>query len=665
MNMNKKNWLSIILSVLLALIIDLICIAVGSYLNGIFPGKLTQASHVLLICFIVLLIINLIIYATVKRKDKMEKGQDVLDYITKRKEETSADYQLVEKKILRHVRLCFLYAWLMYLLLALNIIFFANGEAVQVSVILSLFFIYSLAVYFYNLFFFIKSEQLPSDYHLKEEQYPELYKFVREVFKEEGIDCAFLLKDSSEPIVSIGQYKRKIEICLGIPSLLLLSKEELRAILIHECAHYHHDDIKDATKRQRYQYMMEMMCNVHIITQVFFYPFCSHFLIESHVYSFMTTIYHEKKADSVVLKKNAEQDMINAIAKLRVYAIYHESLIDQDYLPAFDRIPSDILLKQYDDFLVFYEKHREFLVHSLYHGNAARISTHPALKDRMKDLQVDEIQLAFLKTHPFETEIHRLSERFNQNFVASETQKFNEAHVEYLQFKEKLEKYQGQTDHSSEDKVNMLEECVNHAHYQFALQLADEINREIPFQTRAIFYTGALEILMNLSDKGVTYLKEIINNHPDSEFYTRAYDILGEYFLAVGDEENIEWLRSLSAKAFDQNKTYEELSSLNFTDQLFKAEEDETYQGLLEIIASEDAIFCVASVRKKKNGMELTHVLIDFKDGTEKEESEKIMNKIWAYLDSAPVNRSYVLNEVNLSSLKFLQTFIIYKNERQ
>lgn len=660
---NCSRFFLILLGTILAIFIVLLCNAIGSLLNSYFPNVLIKCSHILLICLLVFMIINLLVYAQIRHKYKLEKGQDIIEYIMQRKEEATKNYLEVEKKIFHRFRACFFYSIFMNVLFAFNIIAFSNTEALQMAILLSLIFIYILSVYFATMFiaFHNKKHALYDD--LDKEEYQTLYHFVDTILKEEKIPCDFILTSNPSITIAIRLIQKKIEINIGALALRMLTLDELKAILLHECAHYHHQDMKRLKKWSFYQEKMEQMKNIHFLIQLFMYPFCNYTLFETQVYSLLTTIFHEQNADQLVLKRKEEQNLINGIAKLQAFSLYDEAVKDKNGFFINKEWAQNELFKEYQKFLQFYQENQKSIEYVLFHEITARLATHPSLKDRMQALHVNTIEIKFFDEHPLDFIFHQLDHFYDQRRKEEYQSEYDAQQSKYLEFIKRQEVYLQMINPSIEEKIKMLEDCMEYTHFKDALKIAYQIYEENPLQTRAKFYIGLLEIKMNLSAKGIKYLKDILDHEKNSEFYMDAYEILGQYFLQIGDEENINWLRSIAATSFDQNTIYQELASLNFKGPLFKIDEDEVYHGLLRLLAKEESIHFAIGVKKIKENMEVTHILIVFKENVSEDLSISIMEKIWAYLDAAPVDRQYVLNQITPNSIKTLSSFIIYQNE--
>lgn len=640
--------------------------AIGVVLNHFFKNALLIPRILVLILLIALFFINLILYLRQSKKAKKisdKNGQETIDFVFALKKQADENPVEVRTQVTRRFRLSVYYAVFIFILILSNLILISGFGAVYVIPV-AILFTYVCGNYLSNILIRRKKEQTAQEGYLVRGSYAKLYAVVDEILAEEHIKKEVLLYDPGNADICILEYKNRIEIGIGLQAVMMLKREELKAVLYHEIAHYENEDTKIDKQQNVYAERVTLMYSANPITQILLFPTAPMLFFDREAFRHLSTIHAERRADAKLLKTGLAQSFVNALAKSIAYNIYEKSLTNYHPFFAMDELPEDIPQRIHEEFIRFYRENEGYILHAFYHSVPPRISTHPEANERMKALHIERAYVDFETGDPFTAEIRNLCRRYNKYILPAAKEQHKNMRKDYLAYLEKAEAFEKNPNQTHEQKNDMMVEYCTYGDFEKSLRLAEELAAEDETLTRAKFYAGYLYACAFHSKQCIPFLKGVISDG-SGEFLQSAGTILADFYIDTGDAEGLAELRANQATEFDQSKVYEKLSELTAKDKLLPVGDRASIQHVIELVQAANCVSALAACVKEQDNMRMIHVIVAYRKDAKPEDMDRIHHAIWAYLDVVddPDHVQYMLRNLTYEDRRyaqFLKPFVVY-----
>lgn len=631
----KRSIIAILLFVLIFLIYP-IGILIGSLINDKYY---LQFTLLIINSFVIIfVIINASIGKIINNKMNNKDFNMTLMEITKKKEQIN-DTKKKLSQITRSYKGIAVYCIIFYSLLIL--ILFCNGmafDSVMVDsdeAVVTLYFLsfvyYALAYLLIGICFisgFINYLSQKNKYSI--EEYLEVKNFIKNIFKEEGIDNEIEIMILNEVNVGISRQGKIIIISIGVYILKFLSCDEIKSIIYHEIAHYKDDDYSIFEKKAKYKELTDILLSNSLYTLV--YPYMSYIGFNNVILENLINIYYEENADKYVLGKNCNNDYANASIKMFGIGLIVERKVGNiDYLIAKERKWTKEIVEEYYDYIVkLYNEHLDFFILASNKHLKANFDTHPNVRERVARFKTEELNPKIENIHTFDEDIYHFYEFINLNYF-NDNLNFN-----FDEYIKKYEKYIAIRDkiNSASEMKDIIDEAMDFGDYEYVKKIALEILESNPNDDSIKFILGNVYSMIDFSDECIPYLEALIDNN--SKYKMDSINLLGQYSLMSGKEELREKLKKLLPNAANNNKDLNKALSLKLGEKLISFENEEITNNIIEIIKDCRYIKEISIGTKKYKNQLVHHILVfyDLNKSDNPDNFNETIDKVLVYVRS-------------------------------
>lgn len=604
---------------------------------------------------VVAMVLALIVFAVVNKvrfrklvKKYNDKDNVVATYNEMQSyyEKAQSDYINAEKYVVAKKNKIILYKVLLSLFVALIAVVCAFGAKKDTSLIslTEFFVVVGVSSMFVAPLLWIDLLTLfqdASEYHmqeLSEKEYPEFYAVVKDAEKTLGCNTPFKIYPVYGSSIAVSSSSNCIHICFDCEETMLLTRDELYQILLHEIAHVVNSDTKRSRSLAHFSYAMEHFGASS--TNTFFSAEYVDFTVKNTGYYLACTRFYEQAADEAVRKHGNGQVYINGTAKgmfLELFRSCYKPKVDFDVYSN-EHLPSDFYvthLQFYKEYLAANFDKWDFLLRNRIQS---RQDTHPTFAMRMKFMGVDSYDCSAVETHvQFVAEQHKLL-KLGCLRLAEETKgEYKNAREQYyLPTKAKIDEYHSLQERGESLSIQQKTDFIGYlfdAEREECLKLCNEVLQDSPNNAYANFYKGM--ILSDLLDKNcVACLYAAAAENVN--FAEIAINTVGEFACNVGDTELLQEYRSRATEDIADMMSRQESSVLHDTDQVtanLLAEKD--YSDILNFILKMggDMVQNVYSVSRGDGKEMLTTYLVEINSKTKMKDVEKFYNEVFGYLD--------------------------------
>ncbi len=666
----KAMFLAIIVCIpLLALTITL------NYLVSTYLPNLPYLRAILFAVWVLSLVVNLCCYVVIAKKMKkvMSEPAKTLDLLLETKKDAQLDYHKIQQSNVRKMQLNVIYALFNYLLpLCLAVFGFGRSSPEQ-----GLFFPFHLLVVYVNYSFFYSIfsskfvDEKPSP--IKKDDLKELYEIVDEVVAENNIDIKYELHIDNNSTIGVYEEGGKLHIVIGFYTLCILNRDEFKGAILHEFGHFKNKDTDNSARYTRYQNLCSYI-GPNAVMRMFFEPFAELTVFNTWLLRMLATRYYEILADEVVKSGGLDQQMINGLAKMRVFDYFDQSaLVDGSFFAKEEKLAEEYYINLYRCFLTYFYQNEQFLTDNVGKEITGRFETHLALGDRMEQLGLSGYTMTFtcVEDSPFYAVIERVNKIIYDVIIESTKDEYDKAHKYYLELFENLAKYPTIAQIPVAEKMILMTHAYEVNEVNVAYDIAVAMLEEDATLTRPKFYKALIELKNHNDSKAIDTLWDIVNEKDSSEFKTDAFSAIADYCSFIGDIQTVEKIRSMQVEVLEEDKTFEELGEVNSTAEIIKPEIDEEINGLFEVAKKFDCIYVLAVGMKVLRGQKGYHVFVILKkseldkleDEVRKDLIEDVRLAFWSYLDTVSERQYFLHLKIDHPNLLHqLSPFMIKQN---
>ena len=650
----QKNAFVVTISILAAVIIVSALIGLGvltaifSEINNAVIWSVAAIANVTI--FSIVMINNRVSERYIKKTNET-KASELYGEILAKKEQAAAMADNMRADLVKKYRSTYVKVVLFYIALTISVFLsgscyvvftFFNESTMDFLFVIAIFaIIFSIVndIFLGSLvFFLIKSslEQAFSEDKKGDKDYPNVYKTVKDVAAEEGVDKKIRVVISDEPNVGISEEKDGLVIIIGVCILKYFTKEEIRSILYHEIAHFKNEDTSFTKLRGRYYDKLFGLLPSDLYKVMA--PELINIEKDNQILSFVSNIAFETKADDAVLDKNVGNAFANAAIKLfgLEYA-YRLNRYDIELdLCETKKWTKEIVGKLLAGYRDFYNAHKDFFVLCSKRHLEALIPSHPNVRQRVEKFSDGgELAAELIDSAEFDDDIMKFYEDINKQVVSKQKDEvWKNIRKTYDEYAEKRDAALAKDcEIADNEALSLLSDAFDYGEYDFAKKIGLKILERSPDNSRSNLIVGLIYAFIDFSDECLPYLNRNAKEE-NSLFRQDALHALGEYYTITGREEERNGIREETISRMDDLADLDRAMELTLIDKPEPFSDDEVI-GAVAGMAEENGDICAVSIGTKKVGKTHCHHVVLFYDRKidDQEAFDKTCKKIWAYLE--------------------------------
>ncbi len=499
--------------------------------------------------------------------------------------------------------------------------------------------------------------------YLAEEKYPELYALARKAADTlacKGKIKIAVLSDGNAGIAKIGNI---YSVQIGVILLHVFSQEELFHTLLHEFAHMTGEN-NLSSKESRYNNWICVGGNPNFfsgLTVILFCYFDAVYQFHYHLYLYAASILNETAADQAMMRYGNAAIAASSLLKLKYYELFQweRETYDDDYLYMPEELNKELMHHEIESFRKAMQHRADHWNHLVNVEILSRTASHPTLKMRLDALGVTDPSIVESNSSPAylrecDNALIHLEELIYQDRMETYSE---ERKASYLEPKSKVEAWE------EAGKPLVAEE---YADIDFALRKLGRVAEANELCDRAIaelsdsagcyaYFTKGCFLLHRYNKAGIDYVYRAIENN--YIYIDGGLEAIGEFCCLTGDQEELDRYRE-KALVFAQ-KEKDEYSQTNLLHKNDHLTSEQLPDGMLEEIISfirsvdDGSIQNIYLVRKIITEDFFTSVfVVQFEQQCEEEKQNKILHKIFCYLDTSSNWHFSLFNYYNVTKVK-------------
>lgn len=383
-------------------------LCVGSWLVGYFFVQTNTTLVVLAVVGVVGLfiaaIVNFWLYRRFGHNLYKMNVREANDFLNEKKADIENNYAEAEKNVDKHLRTTFVTAVVYFVLFI--VVSFLLGAAepkftdddggVSLSVLPLICLIQQGIVAFLTVNSRDDGESSAPD--VDEKDFPLIASAVKESAKLANIDMPIRLVLSMSGI-GVAETKNELLIFLNPVEVALLTRDELKSVMLHEFAHFINSDTARSHRYERFnakisgslsQFGIVAFLGIQISQTVF----------ATELYNVVSSRKRESDADAFVIEKGEAQNYVNATAKAALYSLYrgYEWKATSFDVFAGDEPVSDYTHRDLANFKTQFEVYRDRWFFTLENELPQRVDSHPTFAMRKKACAVETFDAETVET---------------------------------------------------------------------------------------------------------------------------------------------------------------------------------------------------------------------------------------------------------------------------
>lgn len=482
--------------------------------------------------------------------------------------------------------------------------------------------------------------------YIKEADYPCLYAVIKRAAEKAGSSDRIrvaLMPDYRAGIILRGDV---CELFLGVLLLNTLSEDELYHILLHEFTHAK----KQTGDLRRAQSLYDWISGGRTphfgsgITELFFRYFDGVYHFQYNLYRYAASIQEETEADLAMSRWGDAQVAASALLKIKYYELFswESEATPEKNIYTEEKPVEDMLTRQLERFQQAIQSRQEQWNVLIEKEILSRSASHPTMKMRLQMLGVAVPRVMVQESaEAYGAECGRCL-TYVEKKLCEQRQAYYEEEREqnYLEPKTLVEDWEKAGKPLVAEEYGQIVQalhllCRMEDMVQLCQRAIDELSPAAACQ--GYFIRGCYRLYC-YEDAGIDDIYFAIENNKN--YLDEGLQLIGNYCCLTGNQEALEIYRKRSVEYSQADKDmYSQIGVLSKNDRLSS---EKLPEGMLEEILAyirsvEDGqIENIYLVRKTITDTFFTSAMVvRFAEGAEEEECQRIMQKIFAYLDTA------------------------------
>lgn len=495
-------------------------------------------------------------------------------------------------------------------------------------------------------------------YVLKKD-FPELYALAEKAQK--CLGCKGELKIAILPDTNAGIARINNIISLQIGSMLLAisDEQEVYSILLHEFGHLAYGNQSDFIENKHVTWLRRGGNNL-FLSVLFQMPYLGcdiEYLIEYELMRYASSVDTECKADEATNKFSDKNSAASALIKAQYYDFYKwcEQSQDNECLFKNEQPPQNVLQEEIDKFLKAVPENKALWNELIGKEIIARSASHPTLKMRLDVLGITDYDIV---KFPDATDSLRAVAQKAISFSDAFITKYNKEDYAarrkeyYLDPLINISEWQSKGEPiTPETYADIVADLRSIGNVTKAIEVCERVINTLPESSAAnAYFISGMFLLHKLNDKGINYIYKAveINNN----YIEEGLEAVGVYCCMTGNAKALEEYREkalvLSQEGMDK---YSKINDLGAKDDLSPEKNlpEQLKNDLLRYIVEigENKIEKIYMVRKTITADFFTSAVIVKLQSCDGETYNRIMHKLFCYLDSAQIDWQFSLFSYN------------------
>ncbi len=658
-NTKKKIKIIDILPYIIAIVINILCFALGIFLKDYInnAGIILIALIILFVIFMVTSILGEKIYS--KKHTEMSYSNR-RQYIIKHSEKIKDEYNKAEKKIVFLKNTVYIYISVIILITLLVPFFFGVGTTETSRIYIILFSVYVQAN---NISIIISMLKKPdfSEY-VKVKDYPILHALAHKAAKKLGVDAPIRIYLVTDCNAGIQRIHNTYSLILGAELLAVLDEDELYQTLLHEFGHMTDKHLKINRSCEILSCILNTDGNTPytIFNNLLFKLPKAVFNFEYSIYEFTSSHIHEKNADNVVVKYGNTSSAVSGLAKIGMNEFFQNEYRFLYPTPfyASNNPPQNACSRECFDFVKSIEKRKDFWISLLEQEIPPLVSTHPTFKQRREALNCKEYSINLPdKNTALYKEFLKAAKSLDEQLYKSNKDNYEENRKElYVTPLEKVTEYEnGNIKITTPSEIRpVIDSYMMLNQFDKVLDICDRIfasDDTDDEKAHAYFIAGYL-LISQYDIKGVQYLKKAVELNKN--YIDEGLELLGRFYSLMGMKEELLEYRKEMDKYLDIIQQYEKVSEINKNDILTVVEDLTPLKHSIDYIISVSGISVnrIYLINKKiTDDFSSNTFILEFIENIDDEEKNRIFQTVFNYLDATPEQYSLFEYDDNLKSI--------------
>lgn len=478
------------------------------------------------------------------------------------------------------------------------------------------------------------------------EDYPVLYSIARKAAESQGWQGDIQILLHPECNAGIQLQRNTCRIHLGVLLLDLLTEEELLSVFCHEFSHIAREQDLDQTQI-RHNVWLNQGGNPHFLntlTSLFFAFLNTLFLWHFQLYLYAVSLSAEEQADQAMVALTNPETAASALTKLKYHDMYQWEFGSMDIDPLYaPEAPDPQFLHRQSARIRTRTAQRQAAWNDLIDREIiSRRASHPTVKMRLEGLGVSELPAITFPDKDILTTEREAAMSFAAKTVCdgladTYADSRKEVYLEPLAQVENWE-FEGKPVSSLDyrDIVTALQ-CLgrNREADSLCRQAIEQLSG--PAACFAHFSHGCF-LLRSYDDSGIDHIYKAIAGN--SNYIEEGLEMIGQYCCLTGNQGALDSYRQQAVELLQKTKdVYSQISTLQKHDQLSA---ETLPEGMLEALldytalVDNDTILEAYLVHKQITQEDFTSAyIVHFKEGISEEEKERVLDKLFAYLDTS------------------------------
>lgn len=549
---NKKRFFNELISFFIAA-----ALCVGSWLVGYFfvptSTPIVIAAVVGVVGLFITAVINFTLYRRFGQNLNKMNVREANDFLNEKKADIENNYAEAEKDVDKHMRTTFVTA-IVYFILLIAVSFLLGaaepeftdddgGASLAVLPVICLIQQGIVAFLTVNTQDDGKSDAPEID----EKDFPLIASAVKESAKLANIDTPVRLFFSLSGI-GVAEDRNELLIFLNPVEAALLTRDELKSVMLHEFAHFINSDTARSQRYNRFNAKINGSVSQVGIVAFLGLPI-SRTMLATELYGIVSSRKKESDADAFVIECGEAQNYVNATAKAALYSLYRSYEWKETSFDVFagDEPVSDFMHRDLANFKKQFEVYRERWFFTLENELPQRVDSHPTFAMRKKACAVETFDAETVESDEkyAEEQDKLLSVADKEIHDSYPPEKFAlDKHYGYTARAELFKKYEAangddlKTYFVSDNEILEIAQAYIGVDNRKALEILDRV-LENSNNSLAYFLKGLI-LSLEYDDGCVDAFKTAAKN---SAFFEESMSYIALYALKTGKQELIDTYR--------------------------------------------------------------------------------------------------------------------------
>ena len=480
---------------------------------------------------------------------------------------------------------------------------------------------------------------------VEKEDYPEIYALAKQAA--DALHCQGEIKIAilGDCNAGIAKNKNIYSVQIGALLLNLLSKDELYTVLLHEFAHVAANNAANEKEISYYSWI----CNggnpnfySGFASALFLYADIT-YTFQHSLYQYASALANETMADQIMGTLGNAKHATSALIKIKYYDLYswEKGTSDEKCFYETEELNRTFLESEVNALKDAIPKRKDIWNTLIEDEILSRSASHPTLKMRLASIGISTLELTDTPNSvSYAQECLKAIQYFEELLCTEKSEQYKENRNSYY-----VESLNLVTDWENKGKPLIPEEYsdIDQALRKLgrnleASALCDRAIEELDDAASCYaYFMKGCSLLHSYDASGIDFIYHAIENN--SNYIEEGLDVIGQFCCLVGREDDLATYRQRAVVIAQRKKdVYDESLILRKNDKLCSESlPDGLHNSIFEYISSieDNHIQKIYLVRKTITEDFFTSAfVVQFKKDTSVEIKNRVMHKLFSYLDT-------------------------------